>query len=80
MSSLCMPTECPRQIVTPVSTTKTSTASIEKVSGPPISATSVMALVQIDLPGTHTTLPLTGSLSGSEIILPVDTHAILSSR
>lgn len=50
---------------------KTAKALQVKVSGPPMMAIKVMAVIQIDFAGIQTTLPFTGSLLLS-IIRPVE--------
>ena len=71
-----MPTEWPAQIVIVEVTMNKATTSHEKVRGAPMTAMMVMADVQIDFFGTHTTLPVTAELSGVEIILSVEIVAM----
>ena len=67
-----MPTECPAQSVATLAAMNSARASQVKVTGPSMTAASVMAAVQIDLAGVQTTVPATASLSASEIMRVVE--------
>ena len=65
MSRRCMPSEWPRQTVTALVTMNRASASQVKVSGAPITPTSVMAEIQIDLTGFQRTTPSTALVSSA---------------